>query len=165
MNTPVRLVEVAVDRDTPLDLLAALREVADNVELLHIHEGKWWLGLVRPNPSQHAVTAPMGEAPWSATRDRKVQLQRQGFRFLGEYADAQLTIGYLREELEYMLNRSDAEVEADYWKAVDKADYGLQHEQSIVKSIMDRVSAEGRSIWAKTARDRKVVGVNGLRGH
>lgn len=164
MDTPTRLVELSVERDTPLDLLAALRQVASNVELVHVGDARWWLGLVRPNPSQHAVTAPMGEAPWSTTRERKVHLQRQGFRFLGEYTDEQLSASYLTEELNFMLNRSEKEVEADFWKAVDKADYSQRHEEEIVRTIMDKIDADKRSIWAKAARQRITVGVNGLRG-
>jgi len=163
-ETP-RLVELSVERDTPLDVLAALRQVAENVELIHIADNRWWLGLVRPNPSQQTATTPMGEAPWSTTRERKVLLQRQGFRFLGEYTDEQLLPTYLCEELQFMLNRSEKEVEAAFWRAVDKADYSQQHEEKIVRSIMEKVEADHRSIWAKAARGRVTVGVNGLRGH
>jgi hypothetical protein len=160
-----RLITLAVERDTPLDVLAHLRAIEPTVELLCVGNGKWWLGLVKPNPSQHNATAPLGQTPWTTTREIKVQLQRQGFRFLAEYDDEQVTSAYLGEELNYMLNRTEKEVEAGFWAAVDKSDYSLQHEQAITQAIMGKVTSESRSIWAKAARDRKLVAVNGLRGH
>lgn len=163
MDTP-RLVELSVERDTPLDLLAALRQVASNVELVHIKDNRWWLGLVRPNPSQQLAASPMGETPWSTTRDRKVLLQRQGFRFLGEYTDEQLLPTYLREEMHFMLNRTEKEVERDFEAAVDRADYGKQHEEKVIRTMMDKIESDKRSIWAKAARQRVMVGVNGFRG-
>jgi hypothetical protein len=163
---PIRLVDVSVERDTPLHLLAALRDVqgAGTVELIHVGENRWWMGLVRPSAAMHMAALPMGQTPHGVMRSFKVRLQQQGFRFLGEYTDDQLSESYLRDELHFMLNRSEKDVERDFLAAVDKTDYARTHESTITASIMDRVQSEGRSIWAKAMRKRVMVGVNGFKG-
>ena len=155
----VRLVTLTVERDTPPHLLDALRRIAPNVELVHMGENRWWLGLVRPNPSQQTATMPLGDDALSQQpRWKRVQLQRQGFRFLGEYTDEQLSESYLCDELSFMMGRSEKELEADFDQLLKDADYASQMEQRIVRDLLEAVQADKRSIWAKGARGRVQLG-------
>ena len=154
----IRLVDVSVERDTPMDVLSALRAIAGNVELVHMHQNRWWLGLVRPNPSQRVATTGLGEGPSAGPRHRKLLLQRQGFRFLGEYSDEQLTVGYLCDELSFMMNQSESDLDRAFEQALHEADYGSRAQERMARMAIERLKADSRSMYAKAARARVQVG-------
>ena len=48
----VRHVTVSSERDTPLDVLALLRQIDPTLELIYIGNGQWWVGAVTA-PNKH----------------------------------------------------------------------------------------------------------------
>lgn len=56
-----RLTTVPVERETPADLVARLREIDPTTELLSAGDDQWWLGSVTADPSYTAVRRQTGE--------------------------------------------------------------------------------------------------------
>lgn len=149
--TVARLVNIVVERDTPLDVLAACREVLPTAELVYAGHGRWWLGHIKASPAMEIQYEPPAVG-------QRVQydLQRQGFRWLGEYSDAQLTAGYLRKELEFMFGRTEHELDADFVVAMDHSE-GEYLEMKKREMLRQKAEADGRSIHAHVFRQRRSV--------
>jgi hypothetical protein len=58
---------------------------------------------------------------------------------------------------------SDTQLDRTFEQIVDTADMSLQTERAICNQIIEQTQAEYRSVWAKAARKRVSVAVNGLR--
>lgn len=145
-----RLVRVTQERDTPLDVLAACREVLPTCELVHVGENRWWLGYVK-----QTAAAEVGYLPPGSGRIQG-ELARQGFRWLGEYTDPFLSASYLRSELEFMFGRTDAELAEDMARVEARAS-GIDVEERKRELMQQRVHGEGRSIFAHVFRKRHSV--------
>ena len=152
MGQPARLVQVSVERDTPLDVLASIRQVVDNVELVHVKDNRWWLGVVRASPAQKFSLSPLA-AETGGEHFRRT-LQQQGFRWLGEYTDEQITSAFLVSELNFMFGLSDKELEERY-AASEKFSSGEANFEEVSKVAADRIAAEGRSAYAVFMRNRR----------
>lgn len=145
-----RLVSVTQERDTPLDVLAACREVLPTCELVHVGENRWWLGYVKRTAAADVGYLPPGSG--------KVQgeLARQGFRWLGEYTDPFIAAGYLRKELEFMFGRTDEELAEDIARVQARAS-GVDVEERKQELLKERIHGEGRSLFAHVFRKRRSV--------
>lgn len=149
-----RLISVEVLRDTPLDLLADLRQVVENVELVHVNGDRWWLGIVRPSKAQKFGLSPL--AAHTAGEHLRRTLQQQGFRWLGEYTDEQLSSSYLTNELNYMFGRSDEEVERDVAAAEAISD-GTAAAEAKDALLRDKIESDGPSLFAQFMRKRRTL--------
>lgn len=145
-----RFVSVSAERDTPLDVLAACREILPTAELVYVGSGRWWLGYMK-----ETAAMDIGYAPPGGTR-HQYDLQRQGFRWLGEYGDDFLTPSYLRKELEFMFGRTDADLNKDFDFA-QKHSEGEFLEEKKRQTVRDRVEADARSVYAHVFRKRRGV--------
>ncbi len=155
-----RLVSVEVLRETPLDLLADLRQVVENVELVHVNGNRWWLGVVRPSKAQKFGLSPL--AAHTAGEHLRRTLQQQGFRWLGEYTDEQLSSSYLTNELNYMFGRTEDEIEAEVAAGEAVAD-GTARAAATDAIIRDKIESDGPSLFAKFMRKRRTLFLNSQR--
>jgi hypothetical protein len=140
--TVPRLVDVSTTRDTPLDVLAACREVVPTAELVYVGDGRWWLGWINDTPAKDLGYDPPKDAYFQHA------LQRQGFRWLGEYPEHQVTAGYLRKELEFMFSRSENDMELDFLVAMDHSE-GEYLEREKIAVARDKAASDGRDIYRK----------------
>jgi hypothetical protein len=145
-----RLVSISVQRDTPLDVLRACREVLPTCELVHVGGNRWWLGYIKNSPAADVGYIP----PGGATIQH--QLQMQGFRWLGEYTEPFITASYLRKELEFMFGRTDAELAQDYARTEAVSD-GSARDADHERIVREKSLQEGRSIFAHVFRKRRSV--------
>lgn len=159
MDVP-RLVQVSVQRDTPLDVLAVLRASYPDVELVHVGDNRWWLGNVRPSPATKGGLSPL--AAETVGEHFRRDLQRQGFRWLGEYTDDQLSASYLLAELDFMFNAPEMERDELFQAAMAQAD-GSAADARREAAIRDKLAQEGRSTWAILMRRRHSVYMRGQR--
>lgn len=150
-----RFVNVPVARDTPPAVLAACREVVPTAELVHVGGNRWWLGYVKASPAMDiGYDAPAGDKYQHA-------LQRQGFRWLGEYEDKHICAGFLRRELEFMFTRTSDELEMDYLSTEDHAS-GAHEEFEKAETLRRKAEADGREIYRKVFRRRRAFAMAGL---
>lgn len=145
-----RLVDISTERDTPLDVLREIRDVVPTAELVYVGHGRWWLGYVKAGPAMDIGYPPPNYARY------QWDLQRQGFRWLGEYGDAFVTPGFLRRELEFMFGRTDRELERDFAHA-EEVSSGVAKERQAAAALRDKAEADGRSIYAHVMRKRRSV--------
>jgi len=145
-----RFVQVTVERDTPLDILQACREVLPTCELVHVGSNRWWLGYVKRTPATEVGYPP----PHGPVMQHG--LQRQGFRWLGEYTDPFISAGYLRKELEFMFGRTDADLARDFAHTEEQSD-GTAQQQEKEQRVREATLQEGRSVYAHVFRKRHSV--------
>jgi hypothetical protein len=153
-NSPERLVQVSVERDTPLDVLAAIRQIVPNVELVHVTGDRWWMGVVSATAAQKFSLSPL--AALTGGEHFRRTLQQQGFRWLGEYTDEQVSASYLTQELNFMFGMSDAELEARY-KEAERFSSGEAALDEVARVQKDLIETEGRSAYAIFMRNRRSV--------
>lgn len=160
-----RLIDVPVERETPLEVLAACRVIDPSAELLYIGEGRWWLGSVSV-PNRHRrrtgmrLLAREGKAAHpDAGVCRQGVLMLQGFALIGEYeqADGALVDDFRRRDWQYRYDH-------------DQNDYvaGERQEESriarIGSQVREKVQLEGRSIFRRFVRGGISVPVSSSTG-
>lgn len=145
-----RYVTLDVERETPLNVLAAIREVHPTAELVWVGHA-WWMGYVKHTPAME-----IGYAPSQLGTRYAYTLQKQGFRWLGEYADPFCSAGFLRQEIEFMFGRTDEELARDMLETEQRAD-GTALEEAKVALVRQAIAQEGRSAYAHVFRKRRSV--------
>lgn len=89
-ETPVRLIQMPSERETPPTVLAELRTIHPRAELLYAGNGEWWVGIVTPNRFRYRTGARLldrakGQTDPDPNTVRVGQLMVQGFGLVARY--------------------------------------------------------------------------------
>ena len=177
-------------RPTPLLLLADLRMIDPQVELVYVGEGRWWLGAIKPNDERRRkgelIAKQMDSLPIEhqqlPTIQRNKMLARlliQGFARIEEYfapgdpsGDVIARRGSPDEyhclmvcdfqERDFCF-RSEEQRRANEAQMIDQVT-GAEEKRASDANFRDYILNDGRDHWHRQARDRKQFGRGGMTG-
>lgn len=153
-----RLIDVPVERETPLPVLAACRAIDPTAELLYIGEGRWWLGSVS-TPNKYRQRTGLRLLKRELGRDhpdrgvcRQGTLLLQGFAMIAEYpeADDVLVEDFRRRDWQFKYEPDANEFTASESEPERKQEAARQR-------IREKLLADGKSIFRHFIRHDPVI--------
>lgn len=148
-----RLIDVPVERETPLDVLAACRAIDANAELIYIGEGRWWLGSVSV-PNKYRQRTGLRLLGRELRRDhpdagvcRQGSLMVQGFALIAEYpaADGAMVDDFRRRDWQYRYDHNqNGFVQGELAEDRRRANIG--------SGFREKIALEGRDIFRHFVR-------------
>lgn len=161
-------------RTPPDDLVARLREINPEAELLYIGKGKWLLGLVRPDGFrrrmalariakltkilERAYLLPEEVKRAAALRLWKARLHAEGFKDIALYqtGDPDGSIVEDLREREWTFRHRWKETVRERNREID----GTAAEEATEARIRDYIRSEGPSIHRTAFRHRRMIGTH-----
>lgn len=167
-------------RETPLLLLAALREIDPTVELVYAGEGRWWLGAVSDNEERRRMAALIlsnEEKRDAVHRNRRNimlgKLQAQGFALIETYIGPDPT-GVVRvengEDSYQTTILADFQFRDDQWRKdqgasvfAERLAHSAREPQKAEnqRRASDYLHTDGRDQYRRHVKNRLTVGYEG----
>lgn len=165
-----RRVQVGAARETPPEVLRAVRAVHPAAEVVYMGQGRWWLGVVTTNApflqetERRLARERLGASAHGWMASLCDELARQGFSFFGEYPEELATAEHLAAELTLKLSLSDLDLDRLFAEVEDQMDGGAARRHRMA-AIRDTMRYKSRDAFARYIRHRVQVSVDGLNLH